>query len=80
MTEYLPLIKFSAKLGTSLFAGTTLYCSLVEHPAMLECGTKQAADHWNVLKKSKFFIKLINSRTKFFNLKRLCLNEPLHFK
>jgi hypothetical protein len=48
MTDYLPLIKFGAKLGASLFAGTTLYCSLIEHPAMLECGTKSAADHWNV--------------------------------
>ena len=63
MAEYLPLIKFGAKFTASLFAGTTLYCSVVEHPAMLECGTKQAADHWNVIKinlNSFFFPETLN--------------------
>lgn len=31
------------KLSISLFAGATTYCSLVEHPARLSCGTNLAA-------------------------------------
>ena len=48
MIEYLPKIKFTAKLSGALFAGSALYCTLVEHPSMIECGTKAAADHWHV--------------------------------
>ena len=48
MNEYLPLAKFVTKLGGSVFAGAAVYCSLIEHPAMIKCDTKAAADHWNV--------------------------------
>ena len=35
--------KFTAKLSTTLFTGAAAYCSLVEHPARMQCGTKLAA-------------------------------------
>jgi hypothetical protein len=54
MIDYLPKIKFAAKLSGVLFAGGAIYCTLVEHPSMLECGTKAAADHWHVRNKNLF--------------------------
>ena len=34
--------RFVAKISSGLFAGNSLYVSLVEHPARLECGTNVA--------------------------------------
>ena len=56
MIDYLPKIKFTAKLSGALFAGSALYCTLVEHPSMIECGTKAAADHWHV--RIEFYLNL----------------------
>lgn len=39
----LNLSQYMSKLSVSLFAGNAMYCSLVEHPARLECGTRLAA-------------------------------------
>lgn len=47
MAEYLPLLKFVSQFSSALFAGGVFYCSLVEHPSMVETSTKSAADHWN---------------------------------
>src|SRR5579862_2963051 len=36
-------LEFAATLTTAIFAGASLYISLVEHPARMECGTAVAA-------------------------------------
>ena len=36
-------LEFAATLATAIFAGASLYISLVEHPARMECGTAVAA-------------------------------------
>ena len=46
-SDLLNKLDFTTKLSTSLFAGFATYCSVVEVPAMLECGTVAAANHWN---------------------------------
>ena len=43
MPDALIVTKFVSRLSTSLFSGAAIYCSLVEHPARLQCGTKLAA-------------------------------------
>ena len=46
---YVPTLKFVARLSSSLFAGFAGYCSLVEHPSMVDTGAKAAADHFNAM-------------------------------
>ena len=43
MSNLLSAAQLCAKLSTSLFSGGAVYCSLVEHPARLQCGTHLAA-------------------------------------
>ena len=43
MTDYLFLSRYAAKLSASLFAGSAVYCTLVEHPARLQCGVNLAS-------------------------------------
>jgi len=38
--------EFIAVLACSLFTGAAVYCSLVEHPARMECGTELAANEF----------------------------------
>ena len=37
------IAEFVAVLACGLFTGGAVYCSLVEHPARMECGTELAA-------------------------------------
>jgi hypothetical protein len=38
-----PIAEFIAVLACGLFTGAAVYCSLVEHPARMECGIELAA-------------------------------------
>jgi uncharacterized membrane protein len=38
--------KFIAKISTSILAGNAIRCSLIDHPARLECDTNAAIAHW----------------------------------
>ena len=46
-SDLMSQLEFITKLSTCFYDGFGLYCSVVEVPAMLECGTKGAANHWN---------------------------------
>ena len=43
MTDNLFLSRYVAKLSASIFAGSAVYCSLVEHPARSQCGVNLAS-------------------------------------
>ena len=42
MSNLLSAAQLCAKLSTSLFSGASVYCSLVEHPARMQCGSHLA--------------------------------------
>lgn len=46
-TSILFASRFVTKMSTSLFAGNAMYCSLVEHKARMECGTRLAATEFS---------------------------------
>lgn len=38
--------KLVCKIATGIYAGNELYCTLVEQPARLDCGTNAGISHW----------------------------------
>lgn len=42
----LKVSQYLSKATISLFAGGSLYCSLIEHPARLQLSTRTAVAHW----------------------------------